>query len=101
MNFPSKTHLYCTEVDYTKSDINNIKNDSIIFTIYVCPSDDLKYYLRKYTNIAVSFDGMFSLITFIIIRYFCNYKYDIELVNSIFFFSFKILKKYFKNTCYL
>ena len=97
--FPSKSFIYSTEVDYTESDINSIKNDGIIATIYVCPSDDLKYYLRKYTkiqNIAASVGGMFNglhLIATFIIKYFCTYKYDIEFANSLFFFSFEKFNK--------
>ena len=97
--FPSKSLVYSTEVDYTQSDINIVKNDGIIATIYVCPSDDLKYYLRKYTkiqNIAASVGGMFNglyLIATYIIKYFCTYQYDIEFANSLFFFSFDELKK--------
>ena len=101
--FPSKSLVYSTEVDYTQSDINIVKNDGIIATIYVCPSDDLKYYLRKYTkiqNIAASVGGMFNglyLIATYIIKYFCTYKYDIEFANSLFFFSFENFNKNMKK----
>ena len=97
--FPSKSFLYSSEFDYTENDINLIKNDGIIATFYVCPSDDLKYYLRKYIkiqDIAASVGGMFNglcLITSYIIKYFCTYQYDIEFANSLFFFSFDELKK--------
>ena len=97
--FPSKSLFYSTEVDYTESDFNNVKNDGIISTIYICPSDDFKYYLRKYAKIqdvAASVGGLFSglsLIVSFIIKYFCTYKYDIEFANSLFFFSFEEVNK--------
>ena len=64
--FSSLSNIYSTEVDYTDNDINQVKNDGIIASVYVCPSVSLELFYRKYKKIqqiAASIGGIFSSLT--------------------------------------
>ena len=93
--FSSLSNIYSTEVDYTDNDINQVKNDGIIASVYVCPSVSLELFYRKYKKIqqiAASIGGIFSSLTIfssVVINFFSTYLFDVTFSNSIFNFCFE------------
>jgi hypothetical protein len=93
--FTSNSIIYSTEVDYTETDINKVKIDGIIASVYVCASPSLELFYRRYKKIqeiAGSIGGIFTAFYIIcssIVKYFFTFIYDVTFANSVFYFSFK------------